>query len=193
MDLMADRAMLGGRTRRRRRGLIAALLGLSLMTVGAGAFSLAIWTDSKTNAGSFATGSIILGVSPATVFTATNILPGDSGSQDVTVSNAGLSQFRYAMSTAISAETNSLANGLTLTVKNAACASVGSTIYTGTLRSAALGDPTQGAQAGDRTLGASSSETLCFTWALPGGAAQSYQGSTATATFTFAAEQTANN
>lgn len=185
-----DTAGFEQRRRRRRRGLFALLLSLSLATIGAGSFSLAIWTDSKTNSGTFATGSIILGVSPSTVFTATDILPGATGSQDVVVSNTGLSQFRYAVTTAITGETKSLATGITLTIKDAACAGAGANIYTGTLASAVLGNPAQGPQAGDRILGGTATETLCFAWALPSGAAQTYQAGTATATFTFAAEQT---
>jgi hypothetical protein len=56
-----------------------------------------------------------------------------------------------------------------------------------------IGDPTQGGQAGDRTLAAGSSETLCFKASLSLGTTNAYQGATSTYTFTFAAEQTANN
>ena len=56
-----------------------------------------------------------------------------------------------------------------------------------------FGDPTQGAQSGDRTLNAGASEVLCIQVSLPSSSGNTYQGITTTATFTFNAEQTANN
>jgi hypothetical protein len=56
-----------------------------------------------------------------------------------------------------------------------------------------IGDPTQGAQAGDRVLAAAASEVLCFNVLLPASAGDAIAGLTTTATFTFSAEQTANN
>jgi hypothetical protein len=53
--------------------------------------------------------------------------------------------------------------------------------------------PTQGADTGDRTLAASADEDLCFNVELPSATGNSFQGLTTTATFAFAAEQTANN
>ncbi len=44
------------RTKRRRRGLIALLLSLSLLTLGTGVFSLAVFTSTDTSSGSFTTG-----------------------------------------------------------------------------------------------------------------------------------------
>jgi hypothetical protein len=61
------------------------------------------------------------------------------------------------------------------------------------LNGAAIGSNAQGAQAGDRTLNAGASELLCFRVSLPLTAANSLQGGTSAATFTFDAEQTANN
>ena len=58
-----------------------------------------------------------------------------------------------------------------------------------------IGDPTQGADAGDRTLPATGAdnEDLCFNVELPSTTGNAFQGLTTTATFTFAAEQTVNN
>jgi len=56
-----------------------------------------------------------------------------------------------------------------------------------------IGDPAQGAQAGDRTLAASGNEVLCFNVSLPSSTGDAYQGLTTTATFNFQAEQTKNN
>jgi hypothetical protein len=85
---------------------------------------------------------------------------------------------------------------LTVTIKTlgTSCAAFdGTSLYSGALSAAGIGDVTAGAQAGDRTLAAASSETLCFRATLPGATGNAYQGATTTATFTFESEQTANN
>ena len=56
----------------------------------------------------------------------------------------------------------------------------------------AVGDPTQGAQTGDRVLSASASEVVCIQVSLPLSDSTG-QGLTTTATLNFIAEQTANN
>lgn len=178
----------------RRRALAILLAASSLATVGAGAMSLAVFTDSRTSSGSWTAGTIVLGVAPATTFTATGILPGDTGSQTVTVSNSGTGDLRYAMT---SASTNldgkGLATQMTLTIKLGTCVAPTTTLYTGTLAGALLGDPTQGAQAGDRTVAAGASDSLCLAWTFPPASGNAYQAAATSTTFTFAAEQTANN
>jgi len=69
----------------------------------------------------------------------------------------------------------------------------GAVLYTGALSAAAFGDPAQGAQAGDRVLAAGADEVLCFRIALPIGSGNAFQDAATSATFTFSAEQTANN
>jgi|SRR5450759_264377 hypothetical protein len=99
-------------------------------------------------------------------------------------------------SASTNADAKGLMNQLTLTVKTlgTSCALFdGTSLYTGALASAAVGDPTQGAQAGDRTLAAAGSESLCFRATLPLATGNAYQNATTTTTFTFQAEQTANN
>jgi hypothetical protein len=51
--------------------------------------------------------------------------------------------------------------------------------------------PTDGT--GDRTVAAGATDVLCIRVALPLATGETYQGATATTTFTFNAEQTANN
>jgi spore coat-associated protein N len=58
---------------------------------------------------------------------------------------------------------------------------------------AAVGSPAAGAQAGDRTLNGLSNETLCFRIQLPLATGNAYAAASAVTTFTFDAEQTANN
>lgn len=183
------------RRQKRRRALVAMLIASSLATLGAGAMSLAVFTDSQASTGAWTTGTIVLGVSPSAAFSATNILPGASGSQDILVSNGGTGALRYALSTsATNADTKGLAAQLTLTINAGTCASPGAVVYaTGPLGSAAFGSNAQGAQAGDRTLAAAANENLCFAWSFPLSSGNGFKNAATTATFTFDAEQTSNN
>jgi len=189
----------GGAPRRHRRGLLVLLLALSLGSVGAGAFSLALFTDSAAvGANAFTAGTVVLGVSPATaVLTASAMMPGDTVSGSLVVSNAGTGQLRYAMSSAsTNADGKNLRDQLSLTVKTlgTSCAAFdGTSLYSGALSAAAFGSNAQGTQAGDRTLAAGTNETLCFQATLPIGTGNAFQGASTTTTFTFDAEQTANN
>ena len=180
--------------RKRRRALVAILFGASLATLGAGAMSLAVFSDSQASSGAWTTGTIVLGVTPSTAFSATNILPGDTGSQTINVTNSGTGALRYAISTsATNADSKGLAAQMNLTVSPGTCASPGSSVYSGALGSAAVGSATQGSQAGDRTLASGANENLCFAWSFPLSSGNAFQNAATTATFTFAAEQTANN
>lgn len=193
MDRTARRLV----THHRRLGLLLGLLAAS--TVGAASFSLAIFTSTAAvGANAFTSGTIVLGTNPATaLLTAGAMMPGDTVSGSLVVSNTGTGQLRYAMtSSSTNADTKGLMNQVSLTVKTlgTSCAAFdGTTIYSGTLASAAFGNPAQGAQAGDRTVNAASSETLCFAANLPLATGNTFQGATTTTTFTFNAEQTANN
>lgn len=179
----------------RRLGILALLAASGVLTLGAGTSTLALFTDSQNATASFSTGTIDLTASPTTVFTASAIFPGDSGSQTVAVSNAGTGTLRYALSTsATNADGLGLATQLQLTITAGACPGSGAPLYgAGALGSGAIGSSTQGAQAGDRTLAGGASEDLCFAWSLASTTGNAYQGAATTATFTFAAEQTANN
>lgn len=59
--------------------MLAIALGSSLAMLGAGAMSLAVFTDSEAAGTTWTTGTIILGVSPTTVFNPGVVMPGDSG------------------------------------------------------------------------------------------------------------------
>jgi hypothetical protein len=99
-------------------------------------------------------------------------------------------------SSSTNADGKGLATQMTLTIKTlgTSCATFdGTSIYTGSLSAAAFGSNAQGAQAGDRTLAAGASETLCFRASLPLSSGNGYQNATTTTPFTFDSEQTANN
>jgi hypothetical protein len=182
------------RRAKRRRALLAVLLSTSLLTLGAGAVSLAVFTDSTDLDGEWSSGSIVLGTTPSTTFTVDDILPGDTGSQTITVENNGTGDLRYAMATsATNADGKGLAAQLDLTIGGGSCAAPGATLYTGSLDAAALGDATQGADAGDRDVVAGGTDDLCFSWEFPDTSGNGFQLAETTATFTFDAEQTANN
>jgi len=184
---------------RRRRRLLALLFVSTIVTVGAGAFSLAIFTDSQAvGANAFTTGTITLGLAPASaLLTSAAMMPGDTVNGSLAVSNTGTGQLRYSMtSSSTNADAKALRDQITLTIRTlgTSCAVFdGTSLYTGALSAAAFGSNAQGAQAGDRTLNASSSETLCFRASLALSTGNTFQGAATTTTFTFDAEQTANN
>lgn len=197
------------RTFRLEKALLSVLMtGLLATPAFAGATSLA-----STDDGTFAAGAIGLEAVKIDALTlaSSNMMPGDSITDDVTVENDGSSQLRYAISTSsTNADTKDLRSVLTLAIRTQDTGT-GNTFaedadycddFTGTeLRAATalgassnvIGDPTQGSQTGDRTLASAANEVLCFRVALPASANDTYQASSTTTTFTFTAEQTANN
>ena len=179
----------------RRRRRFAALLALAIASgsLGAGALSLAIFTDSAAVTGNaFSTGTIDVSTTPATaLFNVSTMMPGDSTTATIQVNNAGTGALRYAISTSV-VSGPTLAAQLQLDVyAGAAC--TGTALYSGSLDAAAVGSNAQGAQAGDRALAGGSNETLCFKATLPLATGNSFQNTSANVTFTFDAEQTANN
>ncbi len=178
----------------RRRGALALLLGLTVVSLGAGMFSLAVFTDSAASSGTFASGTIDITSTPTVAFTVTSMVPGDTNTQALTIANAGTAALRYALS---SLATNTLGDTLTLTIRTqgTSCAAFDGTVVLAAtaLDGAAVGSPTQGAQTGDRDLAAAASEVLCFRVSLPLATGNTLQGQSSSVTFTFDAEQSANN
>ena len=179
---------------RHQRLALATALGLSAISLGAGAMSLAIFTDSAASTGTFTSGTIDITSSPTVAFTLAAMMPGDANTQALTIANAGTGALRYSLTTVA---TNTLGDALTLTVKTlgTSCAAFdGTTVLAATaLDGATIGNPAQGADSGDRALAAASSEVLCFRVTLPLAAGNTLQGVNSSVTFTFDAEQTANN
>lgn len=180
--------------RRRRRGILVLLLGLTTLSLGAGMFSLAIFTDTAASTGTFASGTIDIASSPAVLFTIGAMVPGDTNTQALTIANSGTAQLRYSLTTTA---TNTLGDTLTLAIRTqgTSCAAFdGTSVLAATaLDGAAFGSPAQGPDTGDRTLAAAASEVLCFRVSLPLATGNGLQGASSSATFTFDAEQTANN
>jgi spore coat-associated protein N len=179
------------RRSKRRRGLVVLLLSLSLSTLGAGAMSLAIFTDSDASTGAFAAGTIDISTTPEALFNVTAMMPGDSGQATLNVANGGTGALRYALTSAN--DNGALAAAMTLDIDAGACGATTGSLYSGGLVGAGFGSAAQGAQAGDRALAAGADEDLCFSWGFDLNAADALQGETVNVTWTFAAEQTANN
>lgn len=189
----------------RRFALLIPLL--AVVGIGAGSLSIALFTDSASVDSTFTTGTISLDPSDVATLSLSSgaLLPGAVLTDDVTITNDGTAQLRYSVSTSsTNADALGLRDVLTLTVREVDATTPGTPCndFDGALAVAqtalgqsavGIGSPTAGAQAGDRTLGAASSETLCFRLSLPLGTGNAYQGATTTTTFTFNAEQTANN
>jgi spore coat-associated protein N len=194
--------------RRRRRRLLGLVIGaLGLVSLGAGQLSLAVFTDQETVTGTFSSGSVILDdvKIDALTLSMAGMVPGDTITDDVVVENDGSVQLRYALSTtSTNPDTKGLRDVLTLAVREIDATTPGTpcndfdgvVVLAGTVLGASgagFGNPAVGPQAGDRTLNAAANETLCFRVTLPSGTGNAYQGATTTTTFTFDAEQTANN
>ena len=185
--------------------ILLVLLVVGVVAASLGVASNAIWTDSQdVDANVFSTGTIDISTDPTTALvTFSNMAPGDEVTNDITVTNAGSLELRYAVTSDTTEDT--LAAQLDLTIKTGVttCTNVGfgvdGTIIYGpgnlgsTTGTDVIGDPTQGDDTGDRTLAASGDEDLCLNVELPSATGNSFQGLTTTATFAFAAEQTANN
>lgn len=188
--------------KRGRHLLLIATIALSMASVGAGTFTLALFTSSDTNAGNaFTVGTLVIGVNPTSaLITFPGMVPGDAVTGTLTVSDTGNSTLRYAMTTAATnPDAKALRDQMTLIIRTkdtntAGCTNFnGTQIYSGTLANGAIGNPAVGSQAGDRTLAGAASEVLCFRATLPASTTSTFQGAATTATFTFSAEQTANN
>lgn len=167
----------------------------------------AVFTESVAVGGNaFTTGSIDLTTSPASaLLTVSAMMPGDVTTQPLSVQNSGSAQLRYAVSgAATNADGKGLKDQLVLTIKTVDVTSPGTpcdnfdgtTLYSGDLdgtTGALVGSSAQGAQSGDRVLNGGASEYLCFRVELPLSTSNAFENAATTATFTFDAEQTANN
>ena len=212
-DARADDRRAGDEPVEHRSGGAVRLLG-TLAVVGLAATTLtglatgAFFTDTRSiTANAFTTGTVKLGVAPATAAVTTgNMAPGDSVYGQVGVTNTGTLSERYAvLSTSDATDANFLAAQLQMTVKSgvtsctaAGFGATGTVVYgpsvlgttTGTK---VIGDAATGAQAGDRTLAAGATENLCVQVSLPSATGNAYQARSTTAVFRFDSEQTANN
>ena len=201
--------------RSRKRRLAVAVATLAVSSIGlSSALTGALFTDSETiTSNTFVTGNVALTASPASgavaVAAIPGMAPGDQVVAPITVTNTGSLQLRYALrSTSDALDANTLAAALQMTVKfgftAATCTAANfvaggtSTLYGPgvlgtTAGQAVFGSSVVGPQAGDRVLNAGANEVLCVRVQLPIAVTSTLASKTTTATFTFDAEQTANN
>ncbi|MBI4317935.1 MAG: hypothetical protein HY675_05550 [Chloroflexi bacterium] len=189
----------------RMRLFVSVLLLLVAVSTGITTATGAMFTDSQAVASNtFSTGTVDVSTSPTSALvTFAGMAPGDKKTAAVTVSNSGSLAMRYALRSTTTED--SLATALSMTVKTGVTSCTdggfgtdGTVIYgpdkLGAVASRnIIGDPTEGAQSGDRSLNASASEALCFQVTLPITTGNSIQGLNTTATLDFSAEQTTNN
>lgn len=187
--------------------LYATLLAVGVLAAAPWTFTQGLFSDTA-SAGSntFTAGTVDIAASPASaIVTYDGMAPGATTTGAVTVTNSGSLELRYALaSSATDTDSKGLKDQLVLTVKSVDATTPaspcdnfdGTQLYSGDLDSAAgklVGDAAQGAQSGDRVLAAGDGETLCLRVSMPAESGNAYQGATTTATFSFAAEQTADN
>ncbi len=200
--------------KRRRIGSALVVLAIAASALAV-AVTGAIFTDSQSVGGNaLNSGTIDISTTPTSgVLTASTMAPGDRTNGSLLVSNGGSLQLRYAVQrSATNVDTKGLRDALRLRVglqSGGSCdfpyyntdgttttMSDDTSLYEGLgfpgTATNTLGDVAQGSQSGDRTLSAGASDTLCMSVVLPL-AATGPQGAATTATFDFAAEQTANN
>jgi hypothetical protein len=181
-----------------RHGLLAMVwLVVLTLSVGLGGLSLATFSDQAPVDGAFSTGTITLGLQPATTLvTFAGMVPGDQAAAPLIIGNTGSGALRYAMTSLASDIDGKHARDvlqLTIERRSGCVGAILETIYDGPIGVAAFGDPQVGDDLGDRALDGGTSETLCFRVTLPVDTDVLYQNAATTVSFSFAAEQTVNN
>lgn len=158
------------------RVAVLAITGLATISIGAGVMSFAAFTDdADVTTNGFSTGTVSISTTPSsTLFNVSNIMPGFTSTQALTVANDGSVDVEYTMTTsATNTDTKSLRDQLTLTIKTkdtdtAGCANWnGTQLYDGSLASGAISSA--------RAVAAQASEVLCFRVTLPSNTGNAYQ------------------
>ncbi len=191
------------------RRILLSLLIITVVVAGTATGAVALFTDQETTAANtFSTGMLDLALTSGNPlpFTVSGMAPGDVVYGGLQVSNSGNMELRYAINTTADGA-SILDEQLDLTIDVVTDPGIDTVWYTdddvvgtaniygpdGVLSYAVIGNPSSGAQAGDRTLAASANERLRFKVTLPLSTDNSYQGLSCTVSFVFDAEQTANN
>jgi hypothetical protein len=175
---------------RRVRAVLAVGPVVAISWIGA----FAAFTDSVDATSPFSTGAVEIqanDTSTTVAFTSLSMsamTPGATKYAALKVSNTGTVAFNYGMTTATTGDA-ALASALTLGIKAVAGPTCTESDYTGSTttvyaEAAGLGAATFAS----RALASAASEYLCFKVALPSGAANTLQGLSTNATFTFTAQ-----
>ncbi|MEX2081235.1 MAG: TasA family protein [Dehalococcoidia bacterium] len=177
-------------------------VGLLVISFASAAVTTAVFADTAAVAGNaFTTGSVDIATQPAnSVVNFANMMPGDGVTAPLSVENNGSAELRYAWTTSASnADSLNLRDQLVLEIRfqdvGGGCAAFNGAVVSAAepLANGGFGSAATGSQPGDRTLASGASEDLCVRVSLPLSTGNAFQGASTTATFTFDAEQTANN
>jgi predicted ribosomally synthesized peptide with SipW-like signal peptide len=186
-----------------RRLLGLATLAMAAISVTSLGISLAYFTDTETDDSTFDSGTIVLDDAKidALSLSTTNMVPGDSLTGAVVVENDGTGELRYDVTTS-AVDTSSPNGGALYTELEVAVrgADVDATPdgnscddFDGTVVQAQEVLGATNTLASDRVLASAGGETLCIRVVLPSDTGNDMQDASSVTTFTFAAEQTANN
>jgi predicted ribosomally synthesized peptide with SipW-like signal peptide len=196
---------------RRNRVLVLLVGAVAVASIAGGAISLAVFTDTETVDATFTSGTIMLDptkIDALDLALGSNWVPGDSVTGSVDVENIGTNQLRYSLNTTTTDGSSpngpALYEALTVEVRtiDATTPLTKCNDFDGTVLHAAgvlgastimFGDPSPTVGTGDRTVNAGATDVLCIRVSLPINTDETYQGATSVTTFTFNAEQTANN
>ena len=152
---------------------------------------------------SFNAKTVDIASSPSSAFvTLGGMVPGETVTAPLTITNSGTLQMRYAVASTVTDDGKGIGAQLDLTIKQgvtncttAGFGATGTVIYgadgpLGAIGSSLnlIGNPASFPNGG-RTLAASANEVLCFQVKLPAASGTTYQGATTTATFAFNAQQ----
>ena len=196
----------------KRKSILLTLgAALTVASIGMGAVSLAVFTDTETVDATFTSGTITLDatkVDALNLALGDNSVPGDSVTGSVDVENDGTNPLRYSLNTTTTAVAGSgggvLNTALLVEVKtiDATTPVTKCNEFDGTALQASealgssnvmFGSVSSTVGTGDRTVLAAATDVLCIRISLPIATGDAFQGATAVSTFTFNAEQTENN
>lgn len=168
----------------KKRALITILLVFTMtlsMALGVYAYFTNQATSSNNN---ITTGTISIGApntgDNAAIITASNLLPGGSATNNVSINNLGTSNFKYAVSAIKISGDDPLFAALIATITNG-----GTTVYSGSLSALNYA-------LANSNLAAGGTDALVFTVSLPTTAGNILQGKSVDVQFMFSATQTDN-
>ena len=191
-----------------RRGVASGVIIASMAAASTALFTGAVFTDTeRVDNSEFTSGTVDITATPAkTILANPNLAPGDTVVGVVEIKNSGSLEYRYsATGFASTIDDKALHTQLQMRVyavrDPSQCTGTGPAGATPLATKAGIsateeslfGDRAQGAQAGDRVLAAGASELLCVRVDLPLDTPNEFQDATTSLSFTFYAEQTANN
>jgi predicted ribosomally synthesized peptide with SipW-like signal peptide len=194
-----------------KRVLLTLVGAVAVASIAGGAVSLAVFTDTETVDSTFTSGTIILDATKIDALNLTlgaNWVPGASITGSVDVENDGTNPLRYSLNTAttsVAGPNGGVLNAaLTVEVRtvDATTPLVKCDNFDGTVLQVSevlgasnvmFGTPSPTVGTGDRAVAPAATDVLCIRISLPLAADDTFQGATATSTFSFNAEQTENN